>query len=422
MSSMQPTSPHERIVELDVIRGIAIFGILLVNMLFFSSPIIYLESANLSWWDEPWDKLARILIEIFAQGKFYPMFSFLFGLGLMLFMNRAEERGRSSVWLAFRRLVVLLVFGGIHAVFVWSGDILVTYAVLGLLLLVFRSRKPRNILVWASVFLLLPSVFGGLLTLASVWLAPLSGGENELGEQHRLYQEFMVQEVERARWSYSEGSYADTIGQRLHDLEYMYSYAFMSFPTVMAMLLFGVYAYKQGWLYTGTEQRRRRLRQLLWVSLIVGGCLQGIGMFAEQQIESFQPGWYDFVYVIGVTLGGPILTFFYMAFLVLLLEIAGWKERLRSIASVGRMALTNYFLQSVMMTLFFNGYGLGWYGKVGTAAGIGIALTLYTIQVVYSRWWMNHYLYGPVEWLWRTLTYGTRVAWRKKASSVDAQY
>ncbi len=162
----QPTTGPERVASLDVLRGFAILGILLVNMAVFNSPLFYFL-ADIQLWPGTLDSAVRLFIRFFAESKFYSMFSFLFGLGFCIQMERARERGGRFGGVYVRRLVVLLLLGQAHAHLIWNGDILTFYAVLGFVLFLFRNRSPKTLLIWAVVFLLLPLLFNTVLTVLS---------------------------------------------------------------------------------------------------------------------------------------------------------------------------------------------------------------------------------------------------------------
>jgi uncharacterized protein len=186
---------RERIAVVDVIRGVALIGILLVNMAFFSGPVFYDQAAGITRFDTPPDRAAAWLIRFLGEGKVYSLFSILFGLGLTLQMARAEARGVSFVPLYARRMLVLLGIGLLHAFLLWYGDILVAYALLGFPLLLFRKRAPRTLLIWAGALLTVPVALFGLFTLLT---AAASGSAEAAAEFQRGIQQAATESAARA--------------------------------------------------------------------------------------------------------------------------------------------------------------------------------------------------------------------------------
>ncbi len=246
---MGPVLPQERIALLDILRGFAIFGILFVNMELFSSPAYPTEGSGVV---ETADQLAEWLIRFFGEGKFYTLFSFLFGLGFSIQMARAVSRGARFGSVYGRRLFVLLLIGLAHALLVWAGDILVLYAVLGVLLLAFRASSPRTLIVWTLVCLALPILFyAGLLGFVEYgrsvppaaeqierWFAGTTAQYEALAEQS-----FQV---------YSAGTFAEVTAQRIQDLGFYYLDPLNGWlvwaPHIFAMFLMGLYVGRRGFL------------------------------------------------------------------------------------------------------------------------------------------------------------------------------
>ncbi len=401
---MQPVVLSERIQTIDILRGFALFGILLVNMHLFSHPVQelligYGEVGPLL------DRVAALGIQVLAESKFYPIFSFLFGLGIALQIQRAEERGTPTHPLFVRRLSFLLLIGLAHAVFVWVGDILVLYAVLGTILLLFyRKRSPQALLVWAGVFLamavLLPAGLSGLAMLAKLTPA----GAAEVSASFAASDAGLRAEAAQAAVIYSAGSFAEITAQRLSDLRLMYSVAIFLAFNAFAMFLFGLYAGRRG-VFRDIPAHTPLLKKIFW-----WGCALGLSSsFAHAMVshgpEFALPTWLDILTDSARTLGAPVLALGYIAGLTLLLQQAAWRARLWPLAAVGRMALTNYLMQSLIATSLFYGYGFGHFGQIGPGLGILITVAIYGLQIPLSVWWLRHFQYGPVEWLWRTLTY-----------------
>lgn len=386
MSQLQPVQAHERIELLDIIRGIALFGILLANMAIFSYPFIYLSIDRIEWWTDPLNTTVNWLITFLAEGKFYPMFSFLFGLGFMLFIAKAEQKGVYAPRLYRRRAFVLLAIGLIHALFIWMGDILVTYALLSLLLLVFRHRKPSTILKWALSLLIIPALLFSLL-LGSV----PDGAENAASDSVQ----YSAQLTEQALQVYGNGTYGEILSFRIFELMMMYINSIFSLPTVLGMFLLGMYVYRIDF-FQQAHHYKKQLRIAWLTGLIIGLPLSLI--YASKAAN-------DALEIISMLIGGPALTIFYLVSLYYLYEKASIRKTMKIFAPAGRLGLTNYLMQSIICTTIFYSYGLGLYGQAAPWQTTLLAVGIYILQILLSHLWLKKYAFGPAEWLWRKLTY-----------------
>jgi uncharacterized protein len=400
-----PVPPESRILTVDILRGFALLGILLVNMALFNgsfaAAVIGLHPPGTAL-----DRLARWLIAFFCEAKFYSIFSFLFGLGMMLQSTRAEGRGGHwrAVWL--RRMAVLLGIGLVHAYFIWVGDILILYAVLGAALLLWRQARPRTLLIWVFLFLLVPLLVNAAL-LGLVAMGQAAAGEEAMAqafaEQLRAYRTLAA----AADHVYATGSYGEVTAQRAQDMNLVFfALPFMAF-NVLAMMLLGLYAGKRR-IFEDIPEHLPLIRRVWRWSLVAGVAGNFLYVYFGATATRIPPSPAYLLSLAGQTFGAPALALFYMTSLTLLAERVNWRPRLAPLSDVGRMALTNYLLQSIICTTIFYGYGLARYGQPGAAAGSALAVTIYLLQVLFSRWWLHHFRYGPMEWLWRTLTYGHR--------------
>ncbi|MEX1020401.1 MAG: DUF418 domain-containing protein [Litorilinea sp.] len=401
--TISPTARTERIQVLDILRGFALLGILLVNMAIFINPVYYVLVARPPVGGV--DAAVEWGIRFFAEGKFYSLFSFLFGLGFTIIMTRAQARGVRFVPLQMRRLLVLLVLGLIHAVLIWVGDILTYYALLGMLLLLFRNTSPKWLRRWAVIMLLLPLLFTVLGT-ASLELARMSPDGTEImasiaEEQATYYADATAQ----AETVYAQGNFLEITRQRWADAIFMWTVSLFIAPSVFAMFLLGAWFGKRE-IFRDLPAHRPLFRRLLIWGGIVG--VIGNALYAMLIMHGNRnlPDLNMLIATVGQTFGAPALMLFYLAAITLLSQHAVWGPRLAILAPVGRMALTNYLLQSIICTLIFYGYGLGLFGQVSPTAGLILTLVIYLAQIPWSHWWLRRYRFGPVEWLWRTLTYG----------------
>lgn len=407
---MLPVSATERVPVIDQLRGFAIFGILVVNMFYFFHPFFAPQLTEASG---AADRAAGFLITFLFLGKFYTLFSFLFGLGMHVQMTRAEARGVRFVPVYLRRLLVLAVLGLAHGVLLWIGDILLLYAVTGSLLLWwFRHRSPRTLKVWAIVLLTsMVLLIGGAVAGLTVarYAPPESGAWEKIEADFAASAAEIDRKVAEDYVTYATGDLVTITRARWHDYtELLTLIAPWMLPSVLAMFLLGLRAGKRGWFEPGPEQERRCRRLLRWalpLGLLLNFYVAATG-FEQNRMGIEILTWQTVLQITALTYGSVMLALSWVA-LMILADRHGVLAPLRAaLAPVGRMALSNYLLQSVVMTTLAFGYGLGLFGQVGLAVGLPLAVGFFALQIPLSRWWLARYRFGPVEWLWRTLTYG----------------
>lgn len=385
-----PISSRERIVTIDIIRGFALLGIFLVNMPSFHSPVFMETFPDYTGVDFGLD----LLFQMFVQTKFYTMFSFLFGLGFYIFMSRAEQKELRINILFTRRLFVLLLFGVLHLIFLWFGDILHTYALTGFLLLLFYKRKPKTLLIWAFSLIV---VFHALISVQ--FLIPAA-------EMEAIYTELDKEEGEKLEEyvkMYEHAPYGEWVSYRLQtEMGRLLSGLPFAMFTVLAMFLFGLYAGKIGF-FSDVTKHLIKIKKIWWISLLVSIPL--VSLLALYKVDVINVGVYQQnAIALFTSLSGFSLCFFYISSLTLLLRREFWQKLLRPLGFTGQMALTNYLLQTILSVGIF--LGLNYYGKVSLAGGTLICLAIYAGQTLLSYFWLKKYRFGPFEWLWRTLTYG----------------
>ena len=400
---LQPVEQKKRIVILDVLRGFALLGILMVNMQFFNVPFtITIGEGRL--WTDPVNSGAYWFIDFFFHGKFYVLFSLLFGMGFFLFLRKADEAGRAIVTIFRRRLLVLLMFGVLHVLLLWYGDILVVYALFGFVLVWFRRKSNRTVLVWAGVFMLLPVIFtalmSGLINLA------LSVPE-AAAEMQAVFagQEAQFNELTRqALITYAQGSFPEIISMRLTEYSFILGGILFFFPFVIGMFLVGMFFGRKGYL-SDIGKNTGFFKKLLFISLPIALIAN---FFLAQYIPRASQTMPDLELIIvnaGFAIGGPSMTFVYISLIALCIH-RGWFSWIsEKIAVTGRMALTNYLTQSIIATTIFYSYGLGLYGQVNVWQGIILTVCIYIMQIIWSQYWLKYYRFGSFEWAWRSLTY-----------------
>ncbi|RXJ02440.1 DUF418 domain-containing protein [Anaerobacillus alkaliphilus] len=395
---LRPTQQGDRIITLDIIRGFALLGILLVNMNFFVAPELFLLLSGDTLFDGAVSKAADGFVTIFATGKFFTTFSFLFGLGFFIFMERVKDKGLSVGKLYFRRILFLLFLGLFHIFILWSGDILLNYALAAFFLLLFRKSSKETIKKWAiglfSVVIFITAIFSFLSSLMDNVLA----GEMELTTDYSLM-------VEEALVVFQNGSFSEILSFRLaEEIPFMLSNYIITVPMVLAIFLIGLYVGKKGVLYniSGHLDWIKKV----WKNSMIFGVLMTV-VYVLLKAELFIVPFYFHEAAVEVLslVSGLVMSFFYISSITLLCQKELWLARLKFLAPVGQMALTNYLLQTVICIFLFNGYGFGFYGKVTPELGILITVAIFTVQIFLSKAWMARFKYGPLERLWRLFTY-----------------
>ena len=387
-----PTPPAERIRELDVIRGVALFGIFLVNISGFLLPELLMANAQrLPENAGAVDVGLRMVLDMFVQTKFYTIFSFLFGAGFFLFISRLEQKGEAVVGKYLRRLFVLLVFGLIHLVF-WFGDILHSYALAGVFLLLFYRRSPAVIRRWAIVLLALLQIPMGLALLV-----PDDGQMSRAAYDDQL--------ARQAIEVYQNGGWQEWLSFRIqYELPILASNEWLVVLSVLPLFLLGLYAAKIG-LFHRPEQHLPAVRRYWRVSFLIGMPLSAMIPLVHFDIISLPAS--EMARLVFVQWSGLALFVFYITSILLLMRKEKGRERLAFLEPVGRMALTNYAAQTLLCVTIIDLFHL--YGRTPLWAGLLFCLVILPLQALGSRWWLARYRFGPVEWLWRCLTYG---AWQ----------
>ena len=408
-TALSPVAPRERIDVIDMLRGFAIFGILVVNTFYFFNPWYAPQLTEAS---SAADEVAHFVIYFLFVSKFYTLFSFLFGLGMFIQMSRAEEKGASFVPTYLRRLLILGVFGLAHGVLLWVGDILFVYAVTGTILLwIFRKRSPRTLLVWAVVLISIPVLFmtlsAGAIEFAR--MAPPESGAYE-AVQAGFAESAAQFEADTAEdyVIYGSGNFLEITAERWRDFtSILMVVGWFMLPSVLAMFLLGLRAGKRGW-FTHQDEHRSSFRRLLMWALPLGLVMNfyvALTGFSQNQLGVEVFGWETALQVAALNIGSVLLSMSYVAGIMLFSQSERGQRVLAPLAPVGRMALSNYLMHSIVMTTLSYGYGFGLFGQVGLALGFVLSVALYAVQIPLSRWWLSRFRFGPFEWIWRTLTY-----------------
>jgi uncharacterized protein len=325
--------------------------------------------------------MTDLAIVAVLEFKAITVFSLLFGAGLAVFAGRAHVGGVSPLRFLARRLLVLLAFGLVHLLLVWNGDILTLYAVCGFLILPLLRLPPMALVVAGVVAFAVPHIWP--------WLVPEPG-------EGAVY--WLAEDAARV---YRTGTPAEVLAYRWRETRLLVLPLLVAIlPRTLGLMALGAAAWKAGVL----RDPGRHGRLLLAVA-VVGGLVGATATAASVYSASTGAphGFPDTLVAVG---SSAPLALAYTACLLLTLRSPALLRLATPFAAVGRMALTNYLTQSVVLSLLFYGYGLGLYGRTGSAAAAGIGLALCALQAAFSVEWLRRFRFGPAEWLWRTLTYG----------------
>ncbi|MFQ5512309.1 MAG: DUF418 domain-containing protein [Candidatus Krumholzibacteriia bacterium] len=401
----KPVPASERIASLDVLRGFAVLGILIVNIQSFA--MIDAAYFNPSAWGsmEGSNGVVAAMTHILADQKFMTLFAMLFGAGVVLMTARREEKGQPSKRLHQRRMTVLLAFGLLHAYGIWHGDILVPYALCGFIVYPFRKRSPKFLIAAGILAIAVASA----VSLLSGWSMQYWSAE-QLGEFKAEWHpggDLLSRELSAMR-----GGLVEQLRHRAPEAFEFQLFVFLVWGVWRAggLMLAGMGLFKLGVL--SARRSRRFYATLAALGVGVGLPVTGWGWYRNVQAEwdieysFFFGSQYNYWASLVVSLG-----WLGMVMLVCKSSVLRWAKA--SLAAAGRMALSNYIGQSVICTAIFYGHGLGYFGRVDRLGQLAIVASVWAVQLAVSPLWLRYYRYGPLEWLWRSLTYGRAPAMRR---------
>ena len=393
-----PIPAGERSELLDSLRGYALLGILMANMVAFTGYFFVSPENRGALVLAPLNDIADFVMEWLIVGKFYSIFSLLFGIGFAIQLGRLQQRGE-GVPRYIRRLAVLFLIGLAHLYLLWLGDIVALYALIGMVLLLFRNAGDKTLLRWAVALWLVPAVwsalihFGGLRPAQPIY----AHGEAMLAAMGFNLQNGPLPYFQSAPFVDHLRAHRAEVFFRLGDLVYQ-----MRFTKVLAMFLIGLWVGRRA-IYANLDQQRPLLRKVAILGLGLGLPLSAAKAYFT--IAANERPAYQLAAECFYVLGTPTLALGYAAGFALL-----WAKGRRGLLAItgpaGRMALTNYLMQTVLMSIAFYGWGFGQIGIYGLIFVYPFSLALFAVQILYSRWWLARFQFGPVEWLWRSLTYG----------------
>ena len=395
-TSEAPLPAAERIAALDVLRGVALFGIFIMNMPGFTHSVFTPPPVDASGID----RLVDTLRELLFAGKFNLMFGLLFGIGFNLQLARLEAArpGGHATLVYARRLAVLLAIGLVHAGLLWSGDVLVVYAVLGFGLLAMRRASDRVVLVLIGLCLLYPALSDALRPVL-------------LSFSTEAVAAFQYEEFEASNaLAFGHGSFFDAVRETARIFTWGYTsplglFSYAAFYVQMATgILLGFLVGRHHWVERMPALREPMRR--VWLAALGVSLLAGTLWFLFGG-ASTEPGASNLAASLARTVGRAALMAFYALGVLRLLDLPKAARLLRPFAFAGRMPLSNYLLQTLMGSFIFYGWGLGFWERAPPLVEVLLPMALFlAVQLPLSAWWLSRFRYGPVEYVWRRLTYG----------------
>jgi uncharacterized protein len=396
-----PTAPGERHEIIDIVRGFALFGVLLANMVWTTQWVALTAEQREALPTAGIDSVVGAAVNLLVDYKFYSLFSILFGLGFALQLSRATGRGQNVLPTYVRRLAILFAMGVAHAFLLWFGDILHTYALLGFVLILFRNRSDRVVFRWmlgiAGFTALLPALHWLTATLGNAAADVGADGPSAADRFEAL----------------SGGGWTGILAVNWGMIREMYTPSLVPdgcvhwYLNVLWRFLLGFLIGRRMLLQQAERHLGLFRRVLPWALVIgvAGNAFMAISPFLfdtwiGDESSALVLAW------IPIEVGIIALALAYLCGLVLLYQRPGWRRVLGLLAPLGRMALTNYLTQTVLLVVVFYGVGFGLLGEVGVTGCVLLSVAIYGVQIVLSAWWLRQFRFGPVEWLWRCLTYG----------------
>jgi uncharacterized protein len=388
--TVAPVRPADRVDSIDVVRGLALFGVMAVNVLTEFHQSLFQQFLPPVAESNELDRLTDLFAQYGLNMKAFSLFSFLFGIGLAIQYERLSPHGSAMRWLV-RRLAVLLAFGLIHFYLIWNGDILTEYAFAGFVVLPFL-QAPRWLLGVSACAFLLFYVVMPFTPLDIPW--PI--------------QAWFRQHVAEANFAYGHASFLASHRFSFHEVADIIPLHLSLFARTVGLFLLGALTWRAGLLKDPRGHRRALI--ILALVFITAGALLTYADGTNLAMRAFS------MRALGriVERTAPAtLALGYCAAIVCLVEFTPARAALRAFAPLGRMAFSNYIAQSLIFSVLFYGFGLGLYGRIGPAASLAVGTSVYVAQMLFSVWWLRRYRFGPLEWLWRTLMYGSRQPMRQ---------
>ena len=436
VASARPIAQHERINTIDILRGVALLGILMMNIPYFAlgdnfSDVFRNDPANINFW-------VNAVITVLFEGKMRALFSMIFGVGIILFMARKEKQGQSATGLFFRRMSWLVLFGLIDShVLLWFGDILYSYGVIGMIAFWFRKMKPGYLALGVPLVAIVGFVMGVFfyqnirdkrLAYIAVQTAQQQGrpltttqqqAVKDWQEAQKTFLPNKAEVAEHTRLMKSPNYFTVASRYRQESIDFQTKYLLLGIPDPLALMLLGMALYKWGFI-TGQWSRRR-----YWQTMLVG---YGLGLplvifnfyYGYSLHIADTEGFIRYMELNPIQWAGLIYPFqrillamAHASLIILLIQSGRFvattvQGLLNRLGAVGQMAFTNYVMHTVICTLVFFGYGLNQYDEWQFYQLYYLVAAIWVLQLIISPIWLRHFQFGPLEWVWRSLTYWKR--------------
>jgi len=423
-----PVTAAERLVSLDALRGVAVMGILVMNVYAFAMPLAAYYNPLIMGGTDALNMGTWFFTHLLFDQKFMTIFSMLYGAGVVMMMNRAEARDVPFTSVFYRRSAWLIVFGLLHGYIIWFGDILFHYALMGMIVFLFRKASPRMLITIACIMLPVTLLinFGSSFYMeelqadvAAIEQMQSDGATPDEEQQQKLEAWLEVRAVFAptaediaAEVTAYKGTYVDALAQRAPFVAFMQLNLTLVFVVwrVGGLMLLGMALMKLGVL-----SGQRSMRFYRKMTVIGYGVGLPLAILSAVILDAHQ---FDPLYVaryggIPNYFGSILVAFGHIGAVLLVVKSGAFQAAVHRVAAVGRMALSNYLAHSLVMTSLFYGYGLGLYAEVPRIWQQGFVAALIGLQLALSPWWLKYFRFGPAEWLWRSLTYGQRQPMRR---------
>jgi len=428
--SAGPVQRSERFVSLDVLRGVAVLGILVMNIYAFAMPFAAYFNPLAAGGTEPHNIGTWFFTHVLFDQKFMSIFSMLFGAGIVLMAERAAARGAKFGRIFYRRQFWLLVLGLAHAYFIWFGDILFFYAVVGMLMYLFRNLSPRALIATACAFLPVAVL---LSSAGGVYMQDLQSRAADYEQRQELGETLSEEELAAIEeWTESRpmlmpgadeihadtvaftGSYADAFNHRREFLNgfLLQGLLFFIIWRVGGLMLLGMALMKLGVLSAARSTAFYKRMMLIAYGIGLPVCAFSAWSLNAHEFNGL---WAFRIGNISNYIGSILVALGHIALVMWIVRKGLLAALMQRFAAVGQMALTNYLMHSVVMTTIFYGHGLGLYGAIPRFWQMAFVAGLIGFQLILSPWWLARWRFGPVEWLWRSLTYWQRQPMRRTA-------
>ena len=393
-SHLQSKISNNRIHSLDLLRGFAVLGILIMNITNFSHVNVAYMNPTIGAGLEGYNQYFHAFNYIFADTRFMSIFSILFGAGVVLFTTNAELKGKRAGVLHFKRMFWLLLFGFVHAYLIWEGDILVTYAICGCLIFLFRKKTIRSLLILAVILFIVPITFN-LMTYYGLTMDEL---ESTFAFFHPSSEQIATE------IKIMQGSFLEQMPIRLENAIEFQTFVFLieTFWRTTSLMLLGMILYRKGVL--SADKSISYYNKMILIGFGIGLIVSLMGL--NQSYDSEWSGAY--VMSIGANykiFSGLFMAIGYIGLVIWCFKKGIFKKLQNRLQATGRMAFTNYIGMSIICTLIFNGHGLGLYGTLDRLQQFLIVVAIWILILIVSPLVLKKYRFGPLEWLWRKLTY-----------------